>query len=59
MNVGHSGPFSFALGLGVCVLAMYLLDRAREEKRTKETQREIKALIKAIEVKASQEAKKE
>ncbi len=66
MNVGQlasrlfcSGPFSFALGFGLGVLAMYILDRAKEERRFKDTQKEIEALIKALEVKASQEAKRE
>lgn len=52
-----SGPFSFALGFGLGLVAFYMLDRAREKKRLEETQREIEAMIKALELKLQQETK--
>ncbi|MFN3975718.1 MAG: hypothetical protein ACK4LT_01490 [Aquificaceae bacterium] len=51
-----SGPFSFALGFGLGLVAFYMLDRARERRRLEETQREIEAMIKALELKLQQEA---
>ncbi|MCS7196862.1 MAG: hypothetical protein N2648_03790 [Aquificaceae bacterium] len=54
-----SGPFSFALGFGLGVLAFYLLDRSKERRRLEETQREIEAMVKALELKLQQESKGE
>lgn len=54
-----SGPFSFALGFGLGVLAFYMLDRAKERRRLEETQREIDAMVKALELKLQQESKGE
>ncbi|MEJ5338440.1 MAG: hypothetical protein ACK42C_00705 [Aquificaceae bacterium] len=54
-----SGPFSFALGFGLGVLAFYMLDRAKEKRRLEETQREIEAMVKALELKLQQESKTE
>ncbi len=54
-----SGPFSFALGFGLGVLAFYMLDRAKERRRLEETQREIEAMVKALELKLQQESKSE
>lgn len=54
-----SGPFSFALGFGLGMLAFYILDRAKERKRLEDTQREIEAMVKALEVKLQQENKGE
>ncbi|MEN3028903.1 MAG: hypothetical protein ABDH29_06790 [Aquificaceae bacterium] len=54
-----SGPFSFAFGFGLGVLAFYLLDRAKEKRRLEETQREIEAMVKALELKLQQESKGE
>ncbi len=54
-----SGPFSFTLGFGVGVLALYMLDRAKEKRRFEETQREIEAMVKALELKLQQESKQE
>ncbi|RMH02555.1 MAG: hypothetical protein D6699_05795 [Aquificota bacterium] len=54
-----SGPFSFALGFGVGLIALYMLDRARERRRMEETYREIEAMVKALEVKLQQEKKEE
>ncbi|MFN3598378.1 MAG: hypothetical protein ACK4VK_01375 [Aquificaceae bacterium] len=51
-----SGPFSFALGFGLGVVAFYMLDRAKEKRRLEETQREIEAMIKALELKLQQES---
>ena len=52
-----SGPFSFALGFGLGVLAFYMLDRTRERKKLEETQREIEAMVKALELKLQEESK--
>ncbi len=54
-----SGPFSFALGFGIGLLAFYMLDRAKERRRLEETQREIEAMVKALELKLQQESKAE
>jgi len=54
-----SGPFSFALGFGIGLLAFYMLDRAKERRRFEETQREIEAMVKALELKLQQESKTE
>ncbi|MEM4919553.1 MAG: hypothetical protein QW518_09460 [Thermofilaceae archaeon] len=54
-----SGPFSFALGFGIGLLAFYMLDRAKERRRLEETQREIEAMVKALELKLQQESKTE
>lgn len=54
-----SGPFSFALGFGIGLLALYMLDRAKERRRLEETQREIEAMVKALELKLQQESKTE
>ncbi|MFN3869957.1 MAG: hypothetical protein ACK4MW_00515 [Aquificaceae bacterium] len=51
-----SGPFSFALGFGLGLLAFYMLDRAKEKQRLEETQKEIEAMIKALELKLQQES---
>lgn len=50
-----SGPFSYTLGLGLGLVAFYILDRAKEKQRLEETQREIEAMIKALERKLQQE----
>ncbi|MCS7171423.1 MAG: hypothetical protein N3D14_01295 [Aquificaceae bacterium] len=54
-----SGPFSFALGFGLGVLAFYMLDRTRERRKLEETQKEIEAMVKALELKLQQESKAE
>ncbi len=54
-----SGPFSFALGFGIGLLAFYMLDRAKERRRLEETQREIEAMVKALELKLQQESEAE
>lgn len=54
-----SGPFSFAVGFGLGLLAFYMLDRAKERRRLEETQREIEAMVKALELKLQQEKKTE
>ncbi len=54
-----SGPFSFALGFGLGMVAFYMLDRVKEKRRLEETQKEIEALVKALELKLQQESKTE
>lgn len=50
-----SGPFSFALGFGLGIVAFYMLERSKEKRKMEETYREIEALMKALEVKLQQE----
>ncbi|MCS7084276.1 MAG: hypothetical protein NZL90_04765 [Aquificaceae bacterium] len=46
-----SGPFSFAVGFGMGVLALYLLDKSRERGKIQKTQQEIEEMVKALEAK--------